>query len=165
MSQIKDENVMQLLKQLHLRIDSYVNSMTVSYGLTGAQCHILGYLLAHQDKEIYSSEIHAKLYLSRAAVSGLLKKLRNKGLLVFEMEPSDDRLKRIILTDQAMELEERMARSFTYVEDFLYRDFSDEEKEQMETLLKKMLANSRKLSEAKLEDAIDERETGKKYDD
>ena len=164
MSQIKDENIMQLLKQLHLRIDHFANSAMASSGLTGAQCHILGYLLAHQNKDIYSSEIHAKLYLSRATVSGLLKKLRNKGFLRFETEPSDDRLKRIILTDQAKELEENMVRSFAYVEDFLYKDFSEEEKEHAETLLKKMLANSRKLPQVKSEDAIYEWEF-EKYDD
>ncbi len=136
-----DRNIMILLKKLNLGIESVVNSQVTPKELTASQCRLLGYLGEHRHENLCSTDIHTRLRFSRAAVSEMLKRLRQKGLISFEADPSDDRLKYIRLTEKADELERFMDRTFADVRKKLYQGFSQEEQEEFLRLSRKMLEN------------------------
>lgn len=140
---MEDENVMRMLKKLNLEMESMLNSVVFEYGVTASQCNVLGYLTNHCNQDICPRDIHTSLGLSRATVSSLLKKLKNNGFLIFETDPSDDRLKRVVLTEKAKEMGEKIDRSFAQSQSLLYEGFTEEEKELLCGLLEKMLMNLR----------------------
>lgn len=137
----EDKNVMLLLKQLNLNIDAAVGRAVESKELTGAQGRLLGYLQEHRDEKLCSTDIHTRLHFSRASVSEMLKRLRQKEFVQFEMEPGDDRIKYIVLTPKAYELHRFMEQTFADIEERLYRDFSEEDKAEFLRLADKMLRN------------------------
>lgn len=140
-SEACEENVMLLLKKLSLGIEAAVNKQTAVTELTGSQCRLLGYLIEHREERLCSTDIHIGLKLSRATVSEILKKLRQKGFICFEASSEDDRCKYIALTDQAYELDEFMNQVFYGIEQQLYQNFTGKEREEFELLIKKMLGN------------------------
>lgn len=137
----KDENVMRLLKKLSLGIEMEINARTPENDLPAAQCNILGYMLNHPGSKIRSTDIHRALGISRATVSGTLKRMRGNGYIGFEEVPGNDREKYLVLTERALRKHDEMVKCFMSVEAVLYRGFTKQETELLEELLKKMLCN------------------------
>lgn len=140
---MQDRNVMRTLKMLNLEIESMLNRVMAEYGLTASQCNVLGYLTNHCGQDICPRDIHATLGISRATVSSLLKKLKNNGFLVYEADPSDGRLKRVVLTEKADEFGGAIERSFAAAQRFLYEGFTEEEKIMLLEFMERMLKNMR----------------------
>ncbi len=137
---------LRLLKKLNLGIESSVNMMMASEGITAAQCDVLAYLLDHRKTRIYATELHRNLGISRAAVSALLKKLKNKGFLVFQSDPADERQKQILLTDEALRCRAVMDHCLERTCMNLYQGFTLEETEVLRALLQKMCGNLSRMS-------------------
>ncbi len=137
---------LRLLKKLSLGIESSFNTMMASKGITAAQGDVLAYLLDNRKKGIYATEIHQNLGISRAAVSALLKKLKNKGLLVFRSDPADERQKQILLTEEAGRYQEIMDQCMEHTTMNLYQGFTVEETEVLRNLLQKMCSNLSRMN-------------------
>ncbi len=136
-----DQNIMLLLKKLNLGIESVINSQVTPKELTASQCRLLGYLSEHKEENLCSTDLHTRLRFSRATVSEMLKRLRQKGFICFEADPADDRLKYIRLTPKAYEMERFMDRTFEGVRQQLYQNFTVAEQEEFLRLTQKMLGN------------------------
>lgn len=139
------QETLRLLKKLNLGIESSVNAMLVSKGITAAQCAVLVYLLESRRPGLCATDIHQNLGISRAAVSALLKKLKNKGLLVFRSDPGDERQKQILLTENAGHFQAEMDRCLEYTSMKLYQGFTVEETEILQELLGRMCSNLNKM--------------------
>ncbi len=136
-----DQNIMLLLKKLNLGIEAVINSQVTPRELTASQCRLLRYLGEHKDENLCSTDIHTRLRFSRATVSEILKRLRHKGLISFDTDPADDRLKYIRLTAKAYEMERFMDRTFSDVREQLYQGFTLTEREEFLRLTRKMFEN------------------------
>lgn len=132
---------MHLLKILHIQIEERANTVVEQYNLTAAQSDILGYILENRNSRPNSTTIHKQLHLSRATVSALVKKLRAKGFLEFEENPSDDRQKQIIVTEKAKQVEKALECKFEKMQESLFWNISKQEIESMENILERMLEN------------------------
>lgn len=110
-------------------------------GLTAAQGHILIYILEHPEEEVYSTEIHQEIGVTRGTVSGLIKKLRAKGYLEFQSCAGDERQKRIIATQKARNLKKTLDAHLAEAGRTAFRNFSTEEKECFQNMQKKILQN------------------------
>lgn len=146
-----DQNILLLLKKLNLGIEAVINSQVTPKELTASQCRLLGYLGEHKDENLCSTDLHTRLHFSRATVSEMLKRLRQKGLISFEADLADDRLKYIRLTAKAYEMERFMDRTFADVRARLYQDFTSEEQEEFLRLTRRMLGNLYQTSENLIE--------------
>lgn len=146
-----DQNILLLLKKLNLGIEAVINSQVTPKELTASQCRLLGYLGEHKDENLCSTDLHTRLHFSRATVSEMLKRLRQKGLISFEADLADDRLKYIRLTAKAYEMERFMDRTFADVRAQLYQDFTSEEQEEFLRLTRRMLGNLYQTSENLIE--------------
>lgn len=136
-----NQNIMLLLKKLNLGIEAVINSQVTPKELTASQCRLLGYLSEHKEENLCSTDLHTRLRFSRATLSEMLKRLRQKGFICFEPDPGDDRLKYIRLTAKAYEMERFMDRTFENVRKQLYQNFTVAEQEEFLRLTRKMLGN------------------------
>lgn len=104
-------------------------------GLTSIQTRILGYLRNAQEEErsVFQRDIEEVFRIKRSSVTSVLQTLEKKGLILRESIPEDARMKKLVLTDKARqmqgctyqkigEMEEEMRSLFTKEE---FRRFLD----------------------------------------
>lgn len=104
-------------------------------GLTSIQTRILGYLRNAQEEErsVFQRDIEEVFRIKRSSVTSVLQTLEKKGLILRESIPEDARMKKLVLTDKARqmqgctyqkigEMEEEMRSLFTKEE---FRQFLD----------------------------------------
>ena len=97
----KKESILKNSKFIHLKIEGAINGILANKGITAAQSHVLMYILDRSDKNVCSAEIHRVFNISRATVSGLIKKLRLNGYLTYESCEGDERQKNIAVTKKS----------------------------------------------------------------
>lgn len=134
-----EDEIMKNLKKLNLAIESYANERMADKGLTSAQGHVLMYILEHRD--ICSTHIHNELGISRGTVSGLLKKLRDKGYIQLSRCVKDDRQKIIQVTDKARVLKEALDECRETLETQVFCGLTHQEKQTLLDLQRRMLRN------------------------
>lgn len=71
-------DILRNTKKINIALDTYLNERLASTDLTAAQGNVLFFILEHSG--VHSTRIHKQLGISRGTVSGLIKKLREKGL-------------------------------------------------------------------------------------
>ena len=98
---------------------------------------------AAQEPDLTQRELARRLEVSPAAVTTSLKSLEKRGYIHREPQPGDARRNRVCLTDEGRQAVETCAACFQRVNDRLVRGLSEEEKEQMRRLFRKMLDNLR----------------------
>ena len=96
----------------------------------------------HNGEPVFSTAIHHDLNISRATVSGLIKKLRAGGYLSYEGSDDDERHKKIIATEKAYTLQQDICDCLKKIETMAFRNFTDQELDEMERLQKKMIDNT-----------------------
>ena len=80
----------------------------------------LTYLLEHQGREVYPSDLSRELHLSRSRITGALTSLGRKGLVSTHHSQADRRRVQVSITDQGAELiAGRLARMEAYFDKML----------------------------------------------
>lgn len=80
----------------------------------------LTYLLEHQGREVYPSDLSRELHLSRSRITGALTSLGRKGLVSTHHSQMDRRRVQVSITDQGAELiAGRLARMEAYFDKML----------------------------------------------
>lgn len=147
MEEQKDVEILKLIKKLNLSVSVNVDRMFAEYGLTASQCEVLDYLLDRMDDEVFSTDLHVDLGTSRASVSMILKRLRQKGYVIFRSSLEDDRRKRIYLTERSCRMKQKIDEKAKVIDTCLYRGFTDWERVEMKRLLRNMLKNLKAADE------------------
>lgn len=130
-----------LLKQIKAALDQYGKENMEELDITPSQCFMINYLLSVETSDLCATDIYENLGISRAAVSVLLKSLREKEYLTMEGDCQDDRRKKIFLTKKAHEMSRQIEKSLKKREECLCRGISEEELEQLEKILLRMIFN------------------------
>ena len=128
-------------RQINIQLERAATQTIAQKGLTGIQGHLLLCILAHSDKGMSLTDIRQKFGYSMAALSGLVKRLREKGYVRVEPCAQDDRRKLLFGTGKGEEVREFLDRSILRAQDQLYQGFSQEELATLDRLQKKMLKN------------------------
>ena len=100
-------DILRNTKKINIALDTYLNERLASTDLTAAQGNVLFFILEHFG--VHSTRIHKQLGISRGTVSGLIKKLREKGYVSFSSCDTDDRQKPILVTEKANALREALS--------------------------------------------------------
>lgn len=96
--------------------------------LTGVHSYVLGYLYHESRKrDVFQRDIEEEFELRRSTASGILKLMEQNGLILRESVESDARLKKIILTDKANDLQKRIHEEFAALEKLMCSGVSDSE--------------------------------------
>ena len=109
--------------------------------LTGMHSWVIGYLIEHDGEDVFQRDIESALGLSRSGTSKLLAQMEQKGMVTRIRVASDDRLKKIVLTERARVFSERIREDLVYTERQLTEGFSEEELSQLCSYLDRMQQN------------------------
>ena len=132
-------DILRNTKKINIALDTYLNERLASTDLTAAQGNVLFFILEHSG--VQSTRIRKQLGISRGTVSGLIKKLREKGYVSFSSCDTDDRQKPILVTEKADALREALSGWQRELEEMVFRDFTPEERAALGRLQEKMLRN------------------------
>lgn len=133
--------MMQENRQIHIQMEQMGNRAMAQKGLTAIQAQVLLYILNHAEQGVSLTDIHREFRYSMAALSELVKRLREKNYVRVERCARDDRRKLLLGTEKGKEVRAFLNRAISETQDQLYSGFSQEELAALDCLQKKMLRN------------------------
>lgn len=110
---------------------------------TISQLSTMGFLFFSEEegREVYQKDIEHIFRLRRSTVSSLLRALENKGLIQRVSVPQDARLKKLVLTDKARQINAHTTRTLWKVNEVIHRGLSQEEIQTLHHILNKIETN------------------------
>lgn len=100
---------------------SYVDKMTGTHGWA------VGYFYHNRHKDIFQKDFEQEFNIRRSTASSILSLMEKNGLIRREGVPYDARLKKITLTDKAIEIQHIVDGVFERFENTMKQNISEEE--------------------------------------
>jgi len=97
------------------------------FGLTGGECAIMGYLFENMGRPLYQKDIEEEFHIRRSSATRALQIMEKKGMILRQSEPRDGRLKRLVLTERAVEIGRDVGDMIEVAEQRLLKGISPEE--------------------------------------
>lgn len=132
------------LRSLNNVIKRYVKNMTnyqYAKNISGANGWIITYLAENQNREIFQKDLEKQFSVTRSTASKVIKGMEEKDLIIREGVPEDARLKRLRLTEKALEMHNAIHRDLTKMESRLTEGFSPQELETLLDYIQRMKKN------------------------
>lgn len=104
-------------------------------------------LLLEEKEGLTQKDIVKKLKIKPSTVTLILRRMEKRGLIKREKDSIDKRFSRIYLTKEGRKLIIKLKEVFNILEKECFMEFSEEEKDILKKLFKKMRENLRKLNE------------------
>ena len=130
-----------LVKQINNIYEKDFNRMLKSIGITSSQCAVLDYLFHSSKEEITQRDIERHLSLKNPTVTGLLKRLDEKGFILSVPSTTDKRCKNIYLTEKAYDIQKKMEASRKKSDRQLTMGMTQKEGQALKKALEKVLYN------------------------
>lgn len=108
---------------------------------TGTNGWIISYLAESEDRNIYQRDLEKEFSITRSTASKVINLMVQKGLVERHSVDSDARLKKLTLTQKAMDLEAVMKKSGEVMEKRLLTGFSEADRQQFLAYLERMKRN------------------------
>lgn len=130
-----------LIKQINNVFEKDLNEKLKKLGITSSQCAVLDYLFHTSKEEVSQRDVERHLCLKNPTVTGLLKRLDEKGYILCVPNAKDKRKKNIYLTEKAYDIQRRMEAERKKQDRELTRGMSKREIEAVRKNLEKLLYN------------------------
>lgn len=95
--------------------------------LTFVQSRVMGFLTHNQSRDVYQKDIEVEMRIRRSTATEILNVLERNGYLVRIPSAEDRRLKKLVMTDKARELDQKMNENIDRMEKLLARNLTDEQ--------------------------------------
>lgn len=128
-------------RQICIQMERIANYYLAASDVTGVQAQMLLYILRHSETGVSVTDLHQISGYSKATISNLVKRLREKGYIRVEACEEDDRRRLLFSTEKGRRIQALLAASIREVENSLYRGLSAEELSTLDQLQKRMLQN------------------------
>ncbi len=129
-------------RALSMMIKRYIDSQCMSLQemkrLTGMHGMILGFLYRNRDINVYQRDLEKEFDFKRSTATKILQLLESKGYIIREGDDGDKRMKRILLTDEALEMNRRISIELSAAEERVESLLTDEEKETFFCIVNKL---------------------------
>lgn len=102
---------------------------------------VIHYFYKNRDHDTFQRDFEAHFSIRRSTATQMLKLMENHGLITKEPVPYDARLKKIVLTDKAIEIHNQIEKNINTLEETLSRGITPEEQETFYRVLDKIKAN------------------------
>lgn len=112
--------------------------------LTGNHSYILCYLYDHRHEDIFQRDLEKQFQLRRSSATNALQIMERNGLIQRLPVASDARLKKLVLTPYAVELDQRIREAIEQTEARLVQGLTQQETETLWNLLNKIRLNLEK---------------------
>lgn len=133
------------LKVLNNAIRRRLDAQLVEAGLEdvgGIRGHVLAYLdVKAREGDVFQRDIEREFNIRRSTATVMLQRLEEKGYLVREQVPSDARMKRILLTDKAREINLQVRRQIDAFDAEMELGITEQERENFLRIVYKMIYN------------------------
>ncbi|MGN1443778.1 MAG: MarR family winged helix-turn-helix transcriptional regulator [Acutalibacteraceae bacterium] len=148
---------MEKEKQMHFQIHRtsrlikrYIdNSHTKSYidNVTGNHGYIIGFIYENRDRDIFQRDIEKEFNLRGSTVTNMLNLMEKNGLIGRRSVDGDRRLKKIVLTPKAVQVQQRVISDFERLEETISKGIDQKEREVFFSVLNKINSNIKEESE------------------
>ena len=128
-------------RQICIQMDQLANQSLAEADVTGVQAHALLYILRHSEMGTSVTALHQASGYSKATISNIIKRLREKGYVLVESCREDDRRRLLFSTEKGRHVQRFLEDSIRDAEEWLYRGFSSQELSTLDHLQKRMLQN------------------------
>ncbi len=125
-----------MFKQINTIYEKDFNNLLKTVGITASQCAVLDYLFRSDEEVVNQRDIEKGLSLKNPTVTGLLKRLDEKGFIL--SVPSE---KNIYLTEKAYDIQRRMDADRKKIDKRLTLGMNKKERAALEKMLEKVLYN------------------------
>ncbi len=130
-----------MFKQINTIYEKDFNQLLRTIGITSSQCAVLDYLFCSSEEAVNQRDIEKALSLRNPTVTGLLKRLDEKGYILSVPSDRDKRCKNIYLTEKAYDIQRRMEADRKKIDKKLTLGMNKKEKAALEKMLEKVLYN------------------------
>lgn len=113
--------------------------------VTGTHGWALGYFHRNRDKDVFQKDFEKEFDIRRSTASRILSLMEDNGLIIRESVPYDARLKKIILTEKALEIQSRVIEYFDSLEKEYEKGISAEELNIFYSVLDKINSNIERI--------------------
>ena len=130
-----------MIKHINNVYEKDLNERLRTIGITASQCAVLDYLFHTSKEEVSQRDVERALNLKNPTVTGLLKRLDEKGYILCVPNASDKRKKNIYLTEKAYDIQRRMENDRRKLDRELTRGMNKREVAALRKNLEKLLYN------------------------
>lgn len=130
-----------LFKQINNVYEKELNNRLKRLGITSSQCEVLDFLLQSSKDEVTQRDIERALNLKNPTVTGLLKRLDEKGFILSVPSGKDKRCKNIYLTEKAYDIQRRMEMERKKLDKMLTLGMTKKEIDALYKMLNRVLYN------------------------
>lgn len=134
------------LRFLQNEIARYVDRRAREEGVdetTLSNIWVLRVLYDNRKGEVFQKDLEVECGLARSTVTGIVKTMERKGLIVRESSPEDMRLKKLSLTEEGIAAHKAVMKIVNEMERTLIQNVTMEERETFLAVLRKMQRNLR----------------------
>ena len=117
------------------------NRLLKTIGITASQCAVLDFLFRSSEEAVNQRDIEKALSLRNPTVTGLLKRLDEKGYILSVPSHKDKRCKNIYLTEKAYDIQRRMEADRKKIDKKFTLGMNKKEKAALEKMLERVLYN------------------------
>lgn len=130
-----------LIKHIQIQISKSLNHRLEQMNLTGAQAHVLVFLMNRAGQRTTLRDLEEYLHQSHVTVTGLVQRLVQKGFVTAQVDETDRRCRLLTLTPKATGTLEDIHAHLKRTEEQLVQDFTPEEQALLQQLLVKAAKN------------------------
>ena len=130
-----------MVKQINNVFEKELNERLKDIGITSSQCAVLDYLFHTSKEEVSQRDVEKNLNLKNPTVTGILRRLDEKGYILCVPNAHDKRKKNIYLTEKAYDIQRRMEADRRKLDRELTRGLTKREVEALRKNLEKLLYN------------------------
>lgn len=109
--------------------------------VSGTHGWVILYLAENEGKDVYQRDLEKQFGISRSTTSKMIAQMEQQGLVGREKVASDDRLKKLVLTEKSKELAQKASDDRLMAVRKLTRGFSEKELETLGDFLERMRDN------------------------
>lgn len=140
-------NLSEHLRELNVLIKKKLFTIGSTMGIktppSPLQVRIFMYLLKHKDKDICQKDLEMSLKVSKVAISEVLNKMENNGMIKRVKMSDDARSKKIVYTEDAIKKMNEMEEALINLNKLLVSNINDEDLEVFLKVIEKMKKNIR----------------------
>ena len=130
-----------MFKQINNVYEKEFNNRLRTLGITASQCAVLDYLFVSSKEAVTQRDIEKALCLRNPTVTGIFKRLDEKGFILVVPSNKDNRCKNIYLTEKAYDIQRRMEMDRKKLDKMLTIGMNKKEISALEKMLKRVLYN------------------------
>ncbi len=124
------------------KVKTRLNATLQNLGITGVQSRVICYILVHcQDGLVFQRDIERAFGLNRSTATGILQLLEKNGILRRESVASDARLKSLVPTQRAEEINAQVSTCLRETDRMLTRGLSSGQVQMFKEMAAQMLRN------------------------